>query len=71
MKLFILKENLIFILLFIMKKNANEERNSNFLKFFSSICSFKSKGIPQNQDILYKILQNEINQAAILIEIIK
>lgn len=52
----------------IIRKTFKEERNDQYLKFFSTICTYKTKGILQNQLILYKILQSETSQKALLIK---
>ena len=53
----------------IIRKTFHEERNERFLKFFRSICIYRNKGIVQNQEILYKILQNSNSKKAVLINI--
>lgn len=53
----------------IIRKSFIEERNDRFLKFFRSICIFRNKGIVQNQEIIYKLLQNINNRKAFLINI--
>ena len=55
----------------IIRKTFEEGRNPRYLKFFSSICTLKSKGIVQNQEILYKIIQMENNKRALLVNINK
>jgi len=53
----------------IIRRTYKKERDFRYLQFFSSICTYKTKGIVQNQEIIYKLLQSLDNRKALLMNI--
>lgn len=65
-----MKNNLILLFAAIAKKTYKKERNLRLIKFFRTICSFQTRGITSNQEVLSKIFKNDSYHKALLIKVI-
>jgi hypothetical protein len=48
--------NLVNYVVNLMK---DQKKNNDYIKFFRAICAYTSRAVQVNQEILYKIFQNE------------